>query len=244
MPSDNTAESSSDQTLGQLAYDRIRLDILKGQFRPGSPLRLQALKDRYGFSFSPLREALNRLQSEQLVVSYAARGFRVTKISTTEMWDAIETRILIDCEAFRRSIRTGDDDWEGRVMGSLHKLSVCFERNLKLGHAATEEQTTQLEDRHRAFHGALISASGSNWMTVFSTQLYNQTQRYRWPYFTTEGGNIFLKQSYLAEHKQIAALAVARREDEAVAMMAKGFRRTGEIIESLLNGEDEVARGT
>ncbi len=244
MPSDQLTEREPDQTLGQLAYDRIRADILKGHFPPGSPLRLQALKERYGFSFSPLREALNRLQSEQLVVSQAARGFRVTEISPAEMWDAIETRILIDCEAFRRSIRRGDDDWEAQVMGTFHALSRAFERNLELGEAVTEDQTAQLEDRHRAFHGALVSASGSNWMKVFSTQLYNQTQRYRWPYFTTEGGNVFLKRSYLAEHRQIAEEAVARREEEAVALMAAGFRRTGEIIESLLKGETETDRGT
>ncbi|MBY5973399.1 GntR family transcriptional regulator [Pseudooceanicola marinus] len=244
MASENLTERQPDQTLGQLAYDSIRSDILKGHFAPGSPLRLQALKERYGFSFSPLREALNRLQSEQLVVSYAARGFRVTEISLEEMWDAIDTRILIDCEAFRRSIRRGDDDWEGRVMGAFHALSRAFERNLELGAEVTEDQVHQLEDRHRAFHHALVSESGSNWMKVFSTQLYNQTQRYRWPYFSTRGGNVFLKKSYLAEHREIAERAVARDEEAAVALMAKGFRRTGEIIESLLKGEDETDRGT
>ncbi|MGI3163521.1 GntR family transcriptional regulator [Pseudooceanicola sp. 200-1SW] len=242
MASENVTDRETDQTLGQLAYDRIRSDILKGHFEPGSPLRLQALKDRYGFSFSPLREALNRLQSEQLVVSYAARGFRVTEISLEEMWDAIDTRILIDCEAFRRSIRQGDDDWEARVMGSFHALSRAFERNMELGDAVTEDQVSQLEDRHRAYHGALVSASGSNWMRVFSTQLYNQTQRYRWPYFTTQGGNVFLKKSYLAEHREIAETAVARKEEEAVALMAKGFRRTGEIIEELLKGGGTLGR--
>jgi len=32
----------------------------------GKPLRLEALRQRYGLSFSPLREALMRLQSERL----------------------------------------------------------------------------------------------------------------------------------------------------------------------------------
>lgn len=223
----------NDVTLGQHAYDCIRTDILKGNFKPGSPLRLQALKERYGLSFSPLREALNRLQSEQLVESFASRGFRVTDISLEEMWDAFETRILIDCEGLRRSIRRGNDDWEALVLGTYHALSRAFDRSLALTRDATETERVELEDRHAAFHHALISSSGSNWMLRFSTQLYHQTQRYRWPFFTASADNVFLKQSYILQHKEIADYAVAREEEKAVELFARSLRRTGEVIEEM-----------
>ena len=58
-------------------------------------MRLEALRQRYGLSFSPLREALMRLQSERLVVSAALRGFAVAPLSREEIKDATETRILI-----------------------------------------------------------------------------------------------------------------------------------------------------
>src|SRR3954465_1927300 len=53
-------------TLSQSAYQRLRADIVAGVLEAGKPLRLEALRQRYGLSFSPLREALMRLQSERL----------------------------------------------------------------------------------------------------------------------------------------------------------------------------------
>ena len=52
---------------------------------PGSPLRLADLSARYDMGFSPLREALNRLQAERLVIAEALRGFRVAPLSLDEM---------------------------------------------------------------------------------------------------------------------------------------------------------------
>ncbi len=114
-----------DVTLTEEAYRRLRADIIAGIFEAGSPLRLEALKERYGLSFSPLREALNRLHAERLVISSALKGFRISNFSFEEMRDAIETRVLIDVEALRRSITRGNDDWEAAVVAAFHSLSRC-----------------------------------------------------------------------------------------------------------------------
>jgi DNA-binding GntR family transcriptional regulator len=74
--------------LSEVAYQRLRADIVSGALEAGKPLRLEALRQRYGLSFLPLREALMRLQSERLVLSTALRGFSVTPLSCAEMQDA------------------------------------------------------------------------------------------------------------------------------------------------------------
>ncbi|MEJ2623770.1 MAG: GntR family transcriptional regulator, partial [Pseudolabrys sp.] len=56
--------SGSTASLAETVYRRLRQDILSGVFAPGQPLRLELLKQRYGLSFSPQREALTRLQME------------------------------------------------------------------------------------------------------------------------------------------------------------------------------------
>ena len=120
-------------TLGEAAYQRLRADIVVGVFEAGKPLRLEALRQRYGLSFSPLREALMRLQSERLVISTALRGFSVAPLSREEMMDATETRILIECEALRRSMRNGDDDWEAGIVAAFHSLGLQVERQSRIG---------------------------------------------------------------------------------------------------------------
>src|ERR687883_1044434 len=85
----NSGESGTEPaTLGEAAYQRLRADIVVGTFKAGEPLRLEALRQCYGLSFSPLREALMRLQSERLVLSTALRGFSVAPLSRDEIEDA------------------------------------------------------------------------------------------------------------------------------------------------------------
>ncbi|WP_219990169.1 GntR family transcriptional regulator, partial [Klebsiella pneumoniae] len=56
-------------TLSEQVYRLLRRDIMSGAFAPGQSLRLELLKQRYGSSFSPIREALNRLRSERMVIT-------------------------------------------------------------------------------------------------------------------------------------------------------------------------------
>src|SRR5690606_34404793 len=91
--------SKKSPTLAEQAYRAIKRDIISGTLEPGRALRLEFLKARYELSFSPLREALNRLHSERLVESEALKGFRVATLSLKEMHDSMRTRILVDCDA-------------------------------------------------------------------------------------------------------------------------------------------------
>src|SRR6266487_1298585 len=69
------------ETAGERAYRRIRHDILFGRLAPAQKLKLDGLKESYSVSVSTLRELLNRLTSEGLIVAEGARGFEVAPIS-------------------------------------------------------------------------------------------------------------------------------------------------------------------
>ncbi|MFN3936055.1 MAG: GntR family transcriptional regulator [Gemmobacter sp.] len=207
-------------TLAEQTYQALRRDILDGVFEPGRPLRLDALKARYGAGFSPLREALNRLQAERLVTAAPLRGFSVAPLSAAAMWDAIETRILIETDALRRSIARGGDDWEAAVVAALHAL------RLQSGRGDPEA----LEARHLAFHMALIGASDSVWLTDFATQLYAATERYRRPALARIGSARDLQ----AEHGVLADAALARDADTACARLSEHYRDTGRAVERAL----------
>ena len=53
-------QTGGSRTIAESAYRRIRQDILWGRFAPGSPLRSDELRARYGVGVSPLHEALTR----------------------------------------------------------------------------------------------------------------------------------------------------------------------------------------
>jgi len=217
-------------TLGEAAYQRLRADIVAGAFKAGEPLRLEALRQRYGLSFSPLREALMRLQSERLVLSTALRGFSVAPLSRAEMRDATETRILIECEALRRSMRDGDDDWEAGIVAAFHALSLQVERQSRTSGKLDAGEISAMEERHQQFHRALIAYCGSPRLLEMADQLYVETQRYRLPNLL---GQVATKQrrNVAKEHQEIME-ATLRRSDDAIRLLAEHYRRTSAIIEA------------
>ena len=217
-------------TLGEVAYHRLRADIVTGTFKAGEPLRLEALRQRYGLSFSPLREALMRLQSERLVLSTALRGFSVAPLSRAEIEDATETRILIESEALRRSMRNGDDDWEAGIVAAFHALSLQVERQSRMSGKVDAADLFAMEERHHHFHRALIARCGSPRLLELADQLYVETQRYRLPnYFGGALGK--RRRDAAAEHREIMD-ATLRRSEEAIRLLAAHYRKTADIIEA------------
>jgi GntR family carbon starvation induced transcriptional regulator len=224
------AGANEPATLGEAAYQRLRADIVVGTFKAGEPLRLEALRQRYGLSFSPRREALMRLQSERLVASTALRGFSVAPLSRAEIEDATETRILIESEALRRSMRNGDDDWEAGIVAAFHALSLQVERQSRTSGKADAADLFAMEERHHHFHRALIARCASPRLLELAEQLYVETQRYRIPNYY--GGALGKRRrDAAAEHREIME-ATLRRSEDAVRLLAAHYRKTAEIIEA------------
>ncbi len=230
-------EAYEEITLAEQAHRALRRDIISGAIPAGQALRLEYLKERYGISFSPLREALNRLHSERLVISTPSRGFRVTPFSEEEMWDALETRIVIDCEALRRSLARGDDAWETALVAAYHALMLAAGRRDPDNQDPGTPDEVLLEQRHYEFHRALMAACGSRWLLDLSDQLYAQTERYRQPslrnrdYATSE-------RNVGDEHRQLLDAAVARDAVQAAGLLARHYRATGRMVRKVLGMSD------
>ena len=218
-------------TLAEQAYRAIKKDIVSGALTAGQALRLEFLKQRYQLSFSPLREALNRLHSEKLVESEALKGFRVASLSLKEMHDSISARILIECEALERAIARGDDQWETHIVASLHNLALVTRRHA--GPEGPEDHYDAIEARHLALHQALIAACDSRWLLDFSMTLYVQTERYRRPMLV----NLFKSlppRDVSQEHRDLVDATLSRDAARATALLTEHYRKTADLIERSL----------
>lgn len=218
------ALSKSTRSRGEQAYSLLRHEIIRGAFAPEQPLRLAQLQERCGVGFSPLREALTRLAAEGLVTSEAMRGFRVAPLSLDDLRDTMETRTFVETEALRRSIERGDDDWEGRVVSSLHALGRQNERS----HPDDPDSLAALEDRHRDFHVALISASGSRRLEQIIDNLYLGSVRYRMPSLSNLSSNP--ARDLMIEHGAISDAALARDAPLAVELLTAHYSLTAELL--------------
>lgn len=162
------------ETAGEKAYRRLRSDIIFGRLAPSSKLRLEVLKDAYGIGISTLRELLNRLTSEGLVVAENARGFEVAPVSADNFKELANLRLLLESHALQRSFALGDMDWEGRVVAAHHKLATMEKRTL----AGDKHGVEVLKRYDSEFHQALLSACGSRVLLDAHAAVFDKYVRY------------------------------------------------------------------
>ena len=121
-------------TIATAAYGRIRADILAVRIAPGAKLRIREICERYAIGLSPMREALNRLSAEKLVVINDQRGFTVSGISSDLLIELTRSRIWLNELALRRSIEFGNMEWEEKLLLSFYRLSKVSRYNDSSSH--------------------------------------------------------------------------------------------------------------
>lgn len=81
------------------AYRLIRQAILDLTFLPGTSLSESALVDQIGVSRTPIRQALQRLEHEQLLRIFPQRGTVVAPLDMAGFREALFTRVALEATA-------------------------------------------------------------------------------------------------------------------------------------------------
>jgi DNA-binding GntR family transcriptional regulator len=87
------------------AYQIIKEKIVSIQMQPGSIIREADLMKELGLGRTPIREALKRLQAENLVVSTPRRGMSVADIAITDLIQIYEIRVELEALGARLAAR-------------------------------------------------------------------------------------------------------------------------------------------
>lgn len=226
-------QGDAPRTLVERAYLGLRHDIVSGKLVPGERLRVEHLKDNYQVGAGTLREALSMLLSDALVTAEGQRGFRVTQISLADLEDVTNTRVLIETEALRQSIRHGDARWEADLVAAYHLLTQAETHSGGL-------DPNEFERRNKAFHEALIAGYQSPWSKYMLGILYRHGERYR-------NINLRLTAAHAAqrdvhrEHEEIFRAAMDRQEARSALALESHVRLTLEIVKRQTQMEQRVA---
>ncbi|HSU37274.1 MAG TPA: GntR family transcriptional regulator [Propionibacteriaceae bacterium] len=90
-------------SLADLAYRRIKDRLIMLDIRPGEPINDVLLAAELGVGRTPVREAVKRLETDHLVVSYPRRGTFATVVDVTELGAISDIRQLLEPHAARRA---------------------------------------------------------------------------------------------------------------------------------------------
>jgi DNA-binding GntR family transcriptional regulator len=96
--------------------------------RPGSPINDVALAAELGVGRTPVREALKRLETDHLVISYSRRGTFATVVDVTELGAISDIRQLLDSHAARRAAENATLDLRTELRAKaegIHQLDLA-----------------------------------------------------------------------------------------------------------------------
>ncbi len=90
-------------SLADKAYLAIRDQLIMLEIEPGEPIDDDLLAKSLGMGRTPVREALKRLESDRLVVSYSRRGTFATGMDIADLAHVSEIRVQLEPLAARRA---------------------------------------------------------------------------------------------------------------------------------------------
>lgn len=148
-----TRRKPADRTrLNDHAYAEIRESIIDGTFAMGERLIETQLSAELDMSRAPIREALQRLASEGLVVERAHQGSFVSAFTAADIVDIYNVRVGIETTALRLFMQRGV---------STQPLWAEIEA---MGEAATEGNLPQVVTAEFRFHRHIADQSGSSFL--------------------------------------------------------------------------------
>lgn len=91
-----TQPEPADQSQGGIAFSKLMAAIEAGEFQPGDRLREVDVADRLGLSRTPVREALRRLEAENIIEHRPRIGAVIRTLGRTEVVELYEMRLVLE----------------------------------------------------------------------------------------------------------------------------------------------------
>ena len=169
---------------------------------PGSRVNIDELSRELQVSRTPIREALNRLASERLVLAEPYRGFRVAPLlDREELRDLFKARAVIETGAVAAGVPNLSEEDHGRLRALIEELdAICTAQ-------AFDVDAFNLADA--SLHRITVTASGNAFLVQAWEDLRVHAQIGR----HYQGRSVDEAARANAEHRELLGALVARDAD-------------------------------
>ena len=153
--------------LSDEVYTSIKEAIIQGELAPGTWLHEDQLTQTLGISRTPLREAFNRLKSEDLIAIAPRKGAYIIELTSKELEDLFEAREVIETTFFIRSVKTLPQSY----FSQTYKQFLEAEQSILELEDAQEKEIKRKEylEIDRSFHDRVVAASENGyWIKLYS----------------------------------------------------------------------------
>ncbi len=206
------------KSLGQHVFDNLKQAIIRGNIKPGEWLVESHIAQMLGISRTPVREAIHKLEREQLIERQPRGGFTVLGLSRNDIEETFGIRSVLEGYAARLAT----------VKHQTEELAVLEEKIDEFQEFLNKEQLDALPGINTEFHDLLYALSKSPRLIHMINALRDQIFRFR---------QMILKDDKLAtisNEDHIQMLKFMRKRD------AEGVEKL--VRDHILRGQDEVLR--
>lgn len=193
---DTTSEPLSTRAYRVLLDRLIMLDI-----KPGEPIMEKQLAEEMGVGRTPLREALKRLESDHLVVTYPRRGTFASQVDVTELAHVSEVRQALEPLAARRAAEAKG----GAIRDQLLEVLAY------LKHLNPDQSQRDLLAYDLSVHRLIYNVTSNEHLSETLIRLDNIATRI----WATLSDRLPSLHEHIVEHTQLIQHIVAGEPDEA-----------------------------
>jgi DNA-binding GntR family transcriptional regulator len=205
----------------ETAYAVLREAIVTNTFKPGMRLRADDLARKLGVSKTPVREALRKLQAEELITVAAGNVLTVKSISEQQLFEIYYTREALEGMAARLAVENAGPIELANLRAILDRVRTSAATNLKQLRALTGE-----------FQLAVFRAARNETLYRLLRHLQEQMRQFGGTTLTHPG-----RPKEAAEFCSTLLGAIERRDGDAAEMIARqNRRRTLELRIKMLRG--------
>lgn len=222
-------------TLSEQVFRTIQAAIVKGEIAPGSKISEPELARTYGISRGPLREAIQRLEGQRLLIRVPHVGARVVSLTHKELLELYQIRESLEGLACRLAAEhmTRQEVAELREILATHERDAAFQAGIDYFQ----------QEGDYDFHYKIIRGSRNQMLTKLLTEeLYQLVRMYRLQYSATPNR----PQQAFKEHHQILD-AIADGDGELAELLMRRHiatsRRNVERHYQASNGTPHSVRG-
>ncbi|TDE88552.1 GntR family transcriptional regulator [Occultella glacieicola] len=209
------------RTLSSVVTSQMRQRIVDGTFPPGSQLNEVELARRFATSRGPVREGMQRLVQEGLLVSEPHRGMFVPLLDESDIADLYYARAAVERAAMLRLVDQGvTAATVANLEQALGEMAAAIERE-DWGAVATSDLR---------FHELIVDASGSPRLSRMYAALAGESRLA----INILVGSYDGRTDYLEEHAKIFELLVAGNRSGLL----------GELSRHLQTGQDTATKNS
>lgn len=225
---DHAAPGKAPGRLADEVYDTLLTQLMSLRIEPDSRVTIDALVRELGVSQTPIRDALNRMEADGLVVRVPHAGYRIPpQITRQRFEDMVEFRLLLEPAAARRAaehaseeqvreLRQVLDEMAGLVAGEGHQAYGAFGL------------------RDAAFHDLLAQSAGNQVVREALARLHTHVHLFRLNYDSQ------VTSLASGEHDEILAAVAARDPDAAAYAMRQHILLSRDRIRRLFDRTDRA----